>query len=62
MKLTNEQIAVLNRAMQKLESADSDVQSALPAGDVCYDLHLRIDELCAEIEEMLEEGVVPVAA
>lgn len=62
MKLTTEQIAMLNRAMQKLESADGDVQAALPAGDVCYDLHTRIDDLCAEIEQMLDEGTVPETA
>lgn len=62
MKLTADQIAVLNHAMQKLESADSDVQAALPAGDVCYDLHTRIDELCADLEQILEQGRVPVVA
>jgi len=62
MKLTAEQIVLLSRAMDKLESADYNLQSALPAGDLCYDLHNRIEDLCAEIEQILEEEELPEMA
>ena len=62
MKLTAEQIVLLSRAMDKLESADYNLQAALPAGDLCYDMHNRIEDLCAEIEEMLEMEALPETA
>lgn len=52
MKLTNEQVVQLNRAMELLEAADSRIQNAL--GTVSEDLHYQIEEICADIEQMLE--------
>lgn len=54
MKLTNLQVVQLNRAMELLESADSRIQNAL--GESSEDLHYRIEEICADIEQMLEES------
>jgi len=62
MKLTAQQIAALHRAMSNLERADCDIQAALPAGEYCYELHSRIDDICAEIEQMIEEEIVPEEA
>ena len=55
MKLTAQQIALLEKAMDKLEAADSYQQAALGATDLCEDLHYRIEELLAEIEMLVEE-------
>ena len=55
MKLTTQQIALLEKAMDKLEAADSYQQAALGACDLCEDLHYRIEELLAEIEMLVEE-------
>lgn len=52
MNLTNEQVIQLNRAMELLEAADSRIQNAL--GVASEDLHNSIEEICADIEQMLE--------
>jgi len=62
MKLTAQQIATLRRAMDSLERADTDIQAALPTGDYCYELHNRIEDLCAEVEQMIDEETVPEMA
>jgi len=62
MKLTAEQMFLLSRAMDKLSSADSNLQSALPAGDLCYELHSRIEDLLDEIDQILEEESLPETA
>ena len=54
MTLTNQQIATLKRAMDKLESADYSVQNAL--GDRSEDLHYRIEDILADIEQLIEEA------
>lgn len=54
MKLTNEQVVQLNRAMELLEAADGRVQSAL--GEASEDLHNSIEEICADIEQLIEEA------
>jgi DNA-binding transcriptional regulator GbsR (MarR family) len=56
MKLTTQQMALLTRAMTKLEGADLEIQRALPADELCYDLHERIEEILAEIEMLLNES------
>lgn len=55
MKLTAQQIALLEKAMSKLEAADSYQQSALGACSMCEDLHNRIEDILAEIEMLIEE-------
>lgn len=54
MKLTNEQVVQLNRAMELLEAADSRIQNAL--GVASEDLHNSIEEICADIEMLIEEA------
>ena len=56
MKLTVQQITLLERAMTKLEAADSLQQTALGASELAEDLHYRIEELLAEIEMLVEEA------
>lgn len=56
MKLTVQQITLLERAMTKLEAADSLQQTALGASGLAEDLHYRIEELLAEIEMLVEEA------
>jgi uncharacterized protein YlxP (DUF503 family) len=55
MKLTVQQITLLEKAMAKLEAADSYQQAALGATDLCEDLHYRIEEILAEIEMLVDE-------
>ena len=55
MKLTVQQITLLEKAMSKLEAADSYQQAALGATDLCEDLHYRIEEILAEIEMLVDE-------
>jgi len=62
MKLNSAQITQLARALDKLESADYNLQAALPATDYLYELHNRIEDLCAEVEQMIEEESVPETA
>lgn len=55
--LTAEQkIAGLETAIEKLHEANCVMQTALGAGDLCYELHTRIedieDELQAEIDTL----------
>jgi hypothetical protein len=54
MNLSIEQITLLEKAMHKLESADSYIQIAV--GTASEDLHNRIEEVCAEIEMLIEEA------
>jgi hypothetical protein len=54
MNLSIEQITLLEKAMHKLESADSYIQIAV--GTASEDLHNRIEEICAEIEMLVEEA------
>lgn len=54
MKLTIEQTVKLQRAMELLEAADGRIQSAL--GEASEDLHNSIEEICADIEMLLEEA------
>ena len=54
MKLTVQQITLLEKAMAKLEAADSYQQAALGATDLCEDLHYRIEDILAEIEMLVE--------
>ena len=62
MKLNAQQLATLSRAMNSLESADTDIQTVLGADKYCYELHSRITDLCAEIEQMIEEESAPTDA
>ena len=56
MKLTNGQIHKLHSAMSMLESANSLQQSALGQYLASNDLYERIEEVCAEIEMLIEEA------
>jgi hypothetical protein len=56
MKLTSEQVHKLQRAMEKLESANSLQQSALSDYVESSDLHDRIEDILAEIEMLIEEA------
>ena len=62
MKLNTQQLATLSRALNSLESADSDIQTVLKSDKYCYELHSRIDSLCAEIEQMIDEESAPTDA
>ena len=56
MKLTSDQIHKLERAMNSLDSANSLQQSALSQHLASNDLYERIEEICAEIEMLIEEA------
>ena len=56
MKLTSDQIHKLERAMNSLDSANSLQQSALSQYLASNDLYERIEEICAEIEMLIEEA------
>jgi CRISPR/Cas system-associated exonuclease Cas4 (RecB family) len=56
MELTTQQIVLLEKAMSKLEAADSYQQSALSHSIVSNDLHERIEDILAEIEMLIEEA------
>jgi hypothetical protein len=56
MKLSIEQITLLEKAMYKLESADSYLQIALGDSPLRDQLYERLEEVCAEIEMLIEEA------
>lgn len=56
MKLSIEEITLLEKAMFKLESADSYLQAALGNSQLRDQLYERLEEVCAEIEMLIEEA------
>ena len=56
MLTASQRIAALETAIEQLHQADSIMQTALGAGDLCYDLHNQLenisDELQSEIDTM----------
>jgi hypothetical protein len=56
MEITTQQIVLLEKAMAKLEAADSYQQSALSDSIMSNDLHDRIEDILAEIEMLIEEA------
>ena len=56
MKLSIEQIILLEKAMLKLEQADSYIQITLGNSQLRDQLSERLDEVLVEIEMMVEEA------
>ena len=56
MKLSIEQIILLEKAMLKLEQADSYIQITLGNSHLRDQLSERLDEVLVEIEMMVEEA------
>ncbi len=53
--LTAEQkIAGLEAAIEKLQEADSVMQDALGAGDLCYELHNKIEDIADELQAEID--------
>jgi len=50
MKRTMAQIAHLRQAIHSLESADRNLEAALPNSEFLQELHNRIEDLCYEVE------------
>ena len=48
------QLALIQQAINQIESADADMQFALPAGDQCYSLHCKLADVVDELQQLLE--------
>lgn len=53
--LTAEQkMATLETAIEKLHEADSVMQAALGAGELCYELHTRLEDIADELQAEID--------
>lgn len=49
------QIQLIQQAIAQIDSANSDMQFALPAGDQCYRLHSMLSNVQEELEQLIAQ-------
>ena len=47
------QIKLIQQIIAQVDQANSDVQFALPAGDLCYRLHSKLSDVVEELEQLI---------
>jgi hypothetical protein len=53
-KLVPAQIQLIQQVIDQIADANSDMQFALPAGDVCYRLHSKLSDVVEELELLIQ--------
>jgi len=51
--LVPSQIALIQQIIAQVDQANSDIQFALPAGDLCYSLHSKLSDVVEELELLI---------
>jgi hypothetical protein len=52
-KLVPAQIQLIQQIIAQVDQANSDMQFALPAGDLCYRLHSKLSDVVEELEMLI---------
>lgn len=58
MQLVQAQASLIRNIITNLDQANADTQFALPAGDLCYSIHSRLEDIQAELEDLLAQSTV----